>query len=295
MPYCSNIRIVFSLISCRILLMLLMSGSAQGLLAEEKLPELTGSELVARCGVKEAGLDQRSRLTVILQNPRQGAEKRSVYRRYWKAYGGKEDVFDKMLLFTEYPPDAVGSSFMRVAYEAESGKEADQWIYLPVLKKIRRVTIRDEGDSFLNSDLAYADVEQRALDADQHNFLGVKKIQDMEFYQVESIPRDSNNLYGRRLQWFLKGEDWDSCASARIDYFSKEGALLKAQYIKWQEIDGVWIWDRVLVRNAITGHVSIFVVSDVEVNVGLADNLFSARTLRMGQKMLNKKRSAKGE
>ncbi len=242
---------------------------------------LDGKDIVSKCGMKNAGGDQRSRLSVILQNPKQGTEKRSIYSRYWKSYRGANDVLDKMLLFTEYPPDAVGSSFLRVTYVAGSGQEADQWIYLPLLKKIRRVTIRDPADSFLNSDLSYADVTQRPLNADEHKFLGVKSLQGMDFYQVESVPV-SEDIYSRRVLWYLKGDSWDTCVSSRIDYYSKEGALMKVQFNKWQQVSGAWVWDRVLVRNTITGGISIFVVSDVEVDVGLSDSLFSARTLRMG-------------
>jgi len=255
---------------------------------------LQGRDLVASCAVKNAGDDQRSRLTVILQNSRQGTEKRSVYRRYWKSYAGEGGVFDKMLLFTEYPPDAVGSSFMRVSYVSEAEKTADQWIYLPLLKKIRRVAIRDPSDSFLNSDLTYADVGQRPPEADNHQFLGVKTVQGMDFMQVESIPVGSS-IYGKRVQWFLKGENWDTCVSARIDYYAKDGVLSKIQFNKWQQIDGAWVWDRVLVRNVITGNVSIFVVGDVDVNIGLKDELFSARTLRMGAKALRGVDAKEGE
>jgi len=277
------IKKLFSRVSLFLLLSLALTGAAVS--AVEGEGRLLGKDIVANCGIKNGGVDQYSRLTVVLQNPQQGTEKRSVYSRYWKSYAGKGDVFDKMLLFTEYPPDAVGSSFMRVAYEAGSGKEADQWIYLPLLKKIRRVTIRDPADSFLNSDLSYADVAQRSLDVDHHKFLGIKSVQGMDFFQVESVPV-SEDIYGKRVQWYLKGESWDTCVSARVDYFTKEGDLAKVQFNKWQQVNGAWIWDRVLVRNAISGHVSIFVVSDVDVNIGLSDELFSARTLRVGPRAL---------
>jgi len=254
-------------------------------IAELAEGELKGTDVVSSCGLKSAGQDQRSRLTVILQNSSQGTEKRSVYRRYWKGYEGQDDVFDKMLLFTEYPPDAVGSSFMRVSYVTAAEKTADQWIYLPLLKKIRRVAIRDPGDSFLNSDLTYADVGQRPLTVDRHSFLGIKSVQGLDFYQVESVPLDQS-VYSKRIQWFLKSEGWDDCVSARIDYFGKDGVLSKIQFNKWQQVNGAWVWDRVLVRNMITGNVSIFVVGDVDVNIGLKDALFSERTLRLGLRAL---------
>jgi len=247
----------------------------------------SADSIITNCVIKNTGNDQRSKLTVILQNPQQGTEKRSVYRRYWKKYDGAGDIFDKMLLFTEYPPDAVGSSFMRVSYKSASEKAADQWIYLPLLKKIRRVSIRDPADSFLNSDLSYADVGQRLVTADRHRFLGVKTVQGLEFFQVESTPV-TKSIYGKRVQWLLKGDDSETCVNARIDYYTKEGNLAKVQFNKWQQINGAWVWDRVMVRNVLTGHVSIFVMSDVEVNIDLDDDLFSARTLRVGPRVLGK-------
>lgn len=261
-----------------------------GKLSAEEGASIEGKDVVAKCTMKQAGQDQRSRLAVILQNPQLGVERRSLYRRYWKSYDGKDGVVDKMLLFTEFPPDAVGAAFMRVVYDEASGKKVDQWIYLPLLKKIRRVTIRNPKDSFLNSDLAYADVERRSLDLDEHKFDGVQEIQGIEFYKVVSTPREKDPMYGRREQWFLKGKSWDDCISSRIDYFSVDGGVLeKSQFLKWQVVDGAWVWDRVLVRNALTGSVSIFVVSDVEVNIGLDDSLFTARTLRTGPKGKNAK------
>ena len=58
--------------------------------------------------------------------------------------------------------------------------------------------------------------------------------------------------------------------------------MLKEQFIKWQEVDKAWVWDRVLVRNVRTKTASVFQVSGVAINTGLDDNLFSERTLVQG-------------
>jgi len=242
---------------------------------------LTGDEIVKRCGVKYAGDDQRSKFEVLLRD-QQNNEKRSVYLRYWKDYKGENNIEDKMLLFTEYPPDAQGAAFMRATYVPDIKKTADQWIYLPVLRKIRRVTIRDQGDSFLNSELTYADVTTRAVDEDTNKLLDVREMGGMQFYVVESIPKESTPLYGKRVQWFEKTPNWDDCAKVRIDYYNLKGALLKEQFIKWQRVGKAWVWDRVLVRNVQTLHASVFLITDVDINIGITDDFFTERTLRMG-------------
>ncbi|HHH36908.1 MAG TPA: outer membrane lipoprotein-sorting protein [Gammaproteobacteria bacterium] len=262
---------------------LLLSGGPAFLVPAQAAPEqaLDGTEIFKRCGYKYPGEDQRSKFTVLLRD-RQGKVKKSQYLRFWKDFKGRDGIADKMLLFTIYPPDAKGAAFMRVAYTAEKDYKVDQWIYLPVLRKIRRVSIRDPGDNFLNSNLTYADVGRRALEDDVHKFLGVKEIKGLSFYVVESIPKEKRPLYSKRVFWFLKTPDWDDCVNTRIDYYDLKGELLKEQFIKWQKVGKAWIWDRVLVRNRRNLSASVFQISDVQINTGLPDNIFTARTLRRG-------------
>jgi len=247
--------------------------------AEEK--ELTGREIVKQCGYKHPGKDQLSTFTVILTD-KQGNQKKSVYSRIWKDYQGAKSIVDKMILFTEFPPDAKGAAFMRVAYTPDVGKNADQWIYLPVLAKTRRVTIRDPGDSFLNSDLTHADVSFHALDDENHHLMGVQTIAGVDYYIVESSPKSDSSLYKKRVQWFTKTLDWDNCANVRIDYYDSRGDLLKEQHIKWQRVKDAWVWEKVLVRNIQTSHSSEFIISDVAIDTGLQDRIFTERTLKTG-------------
>ncbi len=249
-------------------------------IADEQIA-LTGKEIFKRCGYKYPGEDQRSKFTVMLRD-RQGNTKKSEYLRFWKDFKGVDGIADKMLLFTVFPPDAKGAAFMRVAYVREAKKNVDQWIYLPVLRKIRRVSIRDPGDNFLNSNLTYADVSLRALEEDNHKFLETKTVKGLEFYMVESIPKESKPLYSKRIFWFLKTPSWDDCVNTRIDYYDTKGELLKEQFIKWQKVNNAWIWDRVLIRSRQTQTASVFQISEVEINTNLSDDIFSARSLRKG-------------
>lgn len=247
-------------------------------------PELTGKQIFEQCGYKYPGDDQQGVFTVIFQD-KDGKVTKSEYLRFWKDYKGKDGIADKMLLFTTYPPEAKGSSFMRVAY-SQLDKPVDQWIYLPALKKIRRVSIRDLGDSFLNSNLTYADVSRRALEADDHKYIGTTRVDDAAFYVVESTPREANPIYGKRIFWFLKTKNWDQCVNTRIDYYDNKGELIKDQFIKWQRVGDAWVWDRVLVRSRRTLSASIFQLSEIKINAGVDDELFTARALEHGPSIL---------
>lgn len=243
--------------------------------------ELDGAEIVAKCEYKNAGQDQRSRLTVTLIE-KDGGERKSVYRRLWKNYLGQGDLVDKMVLNTEFPPDAEGTSFMRWGYTGKSGKPADQWLYLPQLRKTRRVSVRDPGDSFLGSDLTYSDIDDRPVDADQHTLLRTEQVQGKEYYVVESVPK-SKGLYAKRVSWYTKTPDMGNCVRAKTDYYDRQGLLQKVQMLSWQTKNGAWSWDTVAVENVQTKHKSVFKITDVEVNVGLQDRQFTERAIAKGE------------
>jgi len=263
--------------------MLAVMGVAMPLSAAPVADIPTGKQIFERCNYKYPGADQRSTLTITLRE-KDGSLRKNVYHRLWKDYKGVDGVVDKMVLYTEFPPDAEGAAFMRWAYTESSDKNADQWIYLPVLKKIRRVAIRDPGDSFLGSDLTYADISRRDINADTHKLTQVLKKGDKEFFAVESKPVNQKGwLYSKTISWFEKGQDWSGCVKRQVDYYDKKGLPLKQQLIKWQQVGGAWVWSEVLVKNLQTGHSSLFRITDVKINVGLHDDAFTERALTLDQ------------
>ncbi len=259
--------------------LMLLAGAHSVTAQAEETP--SGREIVSHCEYKDPGPDQTSILSIILID-KDGNQRKNVYKRLWKFYQGDDDIFDKMVLFTQFPPDAKGTGFMRWGYVASSGKAADQWLYLPQLRKIRRVSVRDPGDSFLGSDLSYGDIDERLIDADEHKFLKIDRIAGREFYQVESVPKESNALYSKRVSWYLKTGDWETCVRAKTDYYDRQGLLLKTANLKWQQVDGAWVWDKVLVENVQTRHKSMFSVTGVDIDVGLKDRQFTERALKKG-------------
>lgn len=242
---------------------------------------LTGDEIARKCGMKYQGADQQSTFTVTLIDKDKN-EKKHVYLRIWKDFKGKDNILNKMLLFTKFPPDAKGVAFMRWAYVPSMDKNADQWVYLPELRKIRRVSIRDPGDSFLGSDLTHADITPRSVDQDSHRLLGIDHVGALQFYVVESIPKEANPLYSKRIEWYTKTPIWDDCAKVKVEYYDRKGNLLKRQYTKWQRVDGAWLWDTLIVKNVQTEHTSVFKNTDVKINTGIPADIFTERTLRLG-------------
>lgn len=261
-----------------ILAVALSAGMVPAISAAQEA-SITARDVVERCDARYPGEDQHTRLKIMLRD-RDGNDKTHIYQRYWKDYKGKDGITEKMVLFTEFPPDAQGAGFMRWAY---TGKNAEQWIYLPALKKTRRVSVRDPGDSFLGSDLTYADISPRGLDDDDHTVVSTEQRDGQALVAIKSVPRPGTlALYSHVVSWYVISQDWNDCHKQQIDYYDPKGELLKQQAIKWQRIGDAWLWSEVTVHNVQTNHRSIFDVSDAKVNTQIADSMFSERNLTRG-------------
>lgn len=245
-------------------------------------PMPRGEEVVRLCDNKQPGNDQQSQLSITLKD-QAGTEKKTVYLRLWKDMKGAEEIIDKMVLFTVFPPDAKGSGFMRWAFTAASGRNAEQWVYLPVLKKIRRVSMRDLGDSFLGSDLTYGDITYRGIEEDNHELVRIDRDdKGLDYYVVQSVPKEKEPLYSRKLSWYSKTANPEECVKVRVDFFDRKNAFLKRQMLQWQRVGPAWVWDKVFVQNAQTFHTSFFEVGKVKINVGLKEEWFTERRLEQG-------------
>ena len=270
---------------CRLFVIVCVLGSQPFILNKSEAAEsLSGSDIVNQCDNKYPGENQKSQLSITLTD-KSGHERKTVYLRLWKDNKGQNDIYDKMVLFTQYPPDAKGAGFMRWAYTQDKEKAAEQWIYLPSLRKIRRVSVRDLSDSFLGSDLTYGDISYRSVDADNHKLVRVDKDRDgREYFVVVSTPKEENPQYSKKISWYSKSEDMSQCVKIRVDYFDRKDVFLKRQLLKWQKVNDAWVWKKVFVQNVQTFHKSFFEVAKVKINGGISEDWFTERRLKKGIK-----------
>ncbi len=240
-----------------------------------KAAEPSATEIVQHCYYKYAGDDQRSRLRITLNDPA-GKKISTQFTRLWKDYKGQDGLVDKTILYMTYPPDSRGLNFMRWSYISE-GKVPDQWVYLPETRMARRISQRDPE----NMDWGYTDEDLRirALDEDVHRYLGATSQENQQYYLVESTPK-GNSSYSRRVSWFSKTPDWEDCVESRVDYYNKQGTLIKKQTVRWQKIKNAWLWKTAVAQNMLSNATVVYDMEQVEINVGLKDDDFNQRTLR---------------
>ncbi len=235
-------------------------------------------EIVKRSEDVHPGKDHASRLIFTIRD-RDGNERKEILRRYWKGYDGKGDLNYKLIVFNEYPPDKRGNAFMEWSYIPASGKEADRKFYLKFLNMLNKVP-KGSGEGFASSDLKPSEMSPRPARLDKHDLLKEEVIESRSYYVVESAPKrpDPSYPYSKVVKWITK----DDFLKERIEYFDLEGNSFKEQVISWKKIKNAWVWEKVVTTNFQTGAQTFLTISDIQVNTGLPESLFTERSMRRG-------------
>lgn len=244
--------------------------------AEESPPKPTPSaEAIIKASNKRiyAAKDQTSDVIFRIVDT-DGSEKKTVFRLYWKNYGGEENLNSKTLLVTESPENDRGVKFL--LWENVDEAQADLWLYLPELRQVRRIQPgRHHHEKEPDSDLLFEDMRQRRAERDTHRLLGEESVRGEPCYIIENRPKEKS-LYEKTVTAISKNDG----TVRRIEYFSEEGILLKTQWIDWRQIDRYFVWKTSEIFNAQSSRKTYVEVNNVKLNSGLPDDQFSERALR---------------
>ena len=245
----------------------------------DALPDLASLDALSiaqKVNAVDEGLQTSSKLQMTLTDKRGKERQRNTltYRKYYAAD-------KKTLFFFETPTNVRGTGFLTFDYAA-SENEDDQWLYLPAVRKVRRISASDRGDYFMGTDFTYEDIKQN----------GRISLQD---YNLSRLPDDGTLLRLRgqartadiaqelgysEVTFTINPDNW---LVIKSDYLDPKGVPLKTTEISdIRLVDGIWTRHRLLCKNLINGHQSLFEFSDVDYRTELNDNLFTQQRLRRG-------------
>ena len=218
----------------------------------------------------QAGLDFQAKVAMRLTNA-QGSQRERVMNMLRVNVGSQGD--QRYLITFEAPADVRGMGFLVWKH---AKKEDDRWLYFPALKAIKRVAADDKRSSFVGSDFSYEDISGRDADDEQHTLARQENVGDRPTYVVESRPK-SPATYARRLSW-IDRERW---LPLKEEYYDTEGKLQRTfKADKVEDIGGHWTVTSRSMVNAQTGHRTEVAFSSVRYDSGLAEDIFTERSLR---------------
>jgi outer membrane lipoprotein-sorting protein len=250
-------------------LLLLMTGAAPA-----QAPSGTeGYDIMKRVDERHTGDTARYRLTMTLRSGR-GAPRVREVDYYFKDYGDTE----KILMGFKSPRDVAGTGYLSFSYDDES-KDDDLWLYLPAMKRVRRITGSGKNDSFMGTDFTYEDMGSRSLGKDDFTLRGEEVLEGEACWIVEARPKDSRDPYGRRLVWVRK----DTYVINAVDYYDRQDRLLKTLRVSGiEQIDGIWTARKMEMTTVQDQHSTVIDMSEIQFNMPLEDSLFTVAALERG-------------
>lgn len=222
-------------------------------------------------------LASESEATITLTAKGGGERIRKTYTATKLAKNGQDN--SRLSRFLS-PADVKGMATLLVEH---SDAEDDIWVYLPSMKKIRRLSANNKRDGFLGTDLSHGDVIGHKLKEWKHRLLREEALDGEPCYVIESIPASpaiqEASGYARRQSWIRK----DNFVAARTDYWDESGEFLKsvtASGIRLVDKDkGKWQPMRIEAVNKQTGHASTIKLDTFAVKPELSESLFTPRGL----------------
>jgi outer membrane lipoprotein-sorting protein len=234
---------------------------------------ITGQQIIENVYNRSTGDDMDGDLIMSLINSRGDKRVRKI-RQFTKDFG----EIEKKIMFFKYPADVRNTSFMSWGYD-QAGKDDDQWIYLPALKKVKRISSDSKSDYFMGSDFTYDDLGDRHPSDDKHKLLREETVDGHACYVVESIPKDEEYLYSRTVSWIIK----DKWIGLKKDFYDEDGDHLKTLTVKkFEKINGFWIILHSQMHNIQKNHTTDMALTNVKVNSGLPDRNFTSRMMKRG-------------
>lgn len=182
---------------------------------------------------------------------------------------------DKSLSVFDYPNDVKGTAFLTFSHVKEHD---DQWLYLPALKRVKRINSRNKTGSFMGSEFTYEDMASDELEKYDYAWIKDEVIQGVDCYVVENYPRDEMSGYTKRVVWI----DKQDFKTHKVEFYDKKNAKIKTLSFSDFELflDKHWRAKTHHMINHNNKRGTIIKWEEITFKTGLADKDFSKNSLK---------------
>jgi len=236
--------------------------------------EQKGFNISARSDRSDRGFgDSQVDLKMILRN---AAGKESIRTLVLKTLEvPDENEGDKSIIIFDSPSDISGTAMLSHAKILDAD---NQWLYLPALKRIKRISSVNKSGPFVGSEFAFEDLTASELKKYKYKFAGVDTCGTLECDKVERYPQYEYSGYTRQIVWI----DRDVYQIRKIKFYERRGDLLKTLNISdYKKYPGnIWRAQHFVMKNHQTGKSTELIYSDYKFKTGLKDNNFQKSDLR---------------
>ncbi len=234
----------------------------------------TGREIMERALHKTSWQTMQGDVSLIITNSRGEQRIRKI-----KMYSRKrtEDESDMLMRFVA-PPDVRGTAFLIIEH---ARGDDERYLYLPALRRVKRIASSGKGGNFMASDFTYYDIGRPKLNDWTYKRLADTTLNGQLCYQIECLPASPqiahDTGYNKIIRWIRQ----DVLVTIQAHYFDRGNRLWKVLTVpQIQDIQGVWFQTDMVMKDVQTQHQSEMKFENIQVNVKLPHQFFSVRYLQ---------------
>ena len=247
----------------------------------KKVFALTGREIMEKVNARDTGDRSITEMEMILINKKGKKRVRKL-----KTFGLEKGKKSLSLMFFLSPADVRNTGFLTFDYD-ESGKDDDQWLFLPALRKTKRIAAGDKSGSFMGSDLNYSDMTSPDLDLYDYTLMKETEVKGQKVWQIKAVPKTKaeakNSGYSKSVV-FIRQDNYVMIRGVRWVQKKKRNKYLDVR--KLDKIDGIWVSTEMHVTTKFGKkilHKTIMKQKNIHFNQDeVSEDLFSIRRLEKG-------------
>ena len=257
---------------------ILISGTT---MFPEKVFALNGREIMEKVNARDTGDRSITEMEMILIDKKGNKRVRKL-----KTFGLEKGKYSLSLMFFLSPADVRNTGFLTFDYD-ESGKDDDQWLFLPALRKTKRIAAGDKSGSFMGSDLNYSDMTSPDLNLYEYTLMKETEVKGQKVWQIKAVPKTKAEAeksgYSKSVV-FIRQDNYVMIRGVRWVHKKKRNKYLDVR--KLEKIDGIWVSTELHVTTKSgkkTLHKTILKQKNVHFNQDeVNEDLFSIRRLEKG-------------
>jgi len=235
--------------------------------AEEK-----GLAIAVEADKRDEGFgDSTANMTMELRNKQGDSSTRYIRIKTLEVIGDG----DKSMSIFDEPADVKGTAFLTFSHAI---KPDEQWLYLPALKRVKRINSKNKSGPFMGSEFAYEDIASQEVEKYTYKYLRDETLNGIDCFVIERYPAYEHSGYTSQVVWINKAE----YRPEKVVFYDRKNSLLKTlTYDGYQQyLDKFWRADQMYMENHQTGKSTTLTWSDYQFRTGLEDRDFNKNSLK---------------
>ncbi len=215
--------------------------------------------------------DQTANMQMTLRNSRGDESTREIRARILEIQGEG----DKSLNIFDSPADVRGTAFLSFTHATEPD---DQWLYLPALKRVKRISSANKSGPYMGSEFSYEDLSSQEVEKYSYKWLRDERLDERDTMVIERYPSYEHSGYTKQQVWV----DKVMYQPLQVEYFDRKGARLKTvTFHDYQQYLGqYWRPERMEMVNHQTGKSTTLEITNYHFRTGLTASDFNRNSLK---------------